>query len=140
MSAHVLYPEVDSDHCGTLSAPISRQLLREDLGYEGVLFSDDLLMKGVCEQRSVPEAAEQSLRAGCDAVLICRDFDLQQQTVEHLKKRVEADAALYEAMGVGAQRMRNLLARLSQTPSVGPEALDAPELMGVLTKIADTGP
>lgn len=94
MTAHVLYPALDPDHCATLSPMINRTLLREGLGFRGVLFSDDLLMEGVCQDRPVPEAAEAALMAGCDALLLCKDFELQRETLAYLGERLTADEEL----------------------------------------------
>lgn len=103
MTAHVLVPALDAQRPATLSAAIVQRLLREELGYEGVILSDDLEMKAVSARLAVPEAAVQAIQAGCDGVLVCSgDVDLQAATLEALVKAVEAGdisrARLDEAM------------------------------------------
>jgi beta-glucosidase-like glycosyl hydrolase len=71
MSAHVQYPALDpSDAPATLSAPILRQLLREKLGFQGLVVSDSLQMAGVTRQcPDEGELAVQAILAGVDALL-----------------------------------------------------------------------
>ncbi len=68
-----------------------QRLLREELGYEGVILSDDLEMKAVSASLPVPEAAVQAIQAGCDGLLVCAgNVDVQVATLEALIKAVEA--------------------------------------------------
>ena len=91
MTAHVLVPALDEQRPATLSPAIVQRLLREELGYAGVILSDDLEMKAVSARTAVPAAAVQAIQAGCDAVLVCSgDVDLQAATLEALVKAVEA--------------------------------------------------
>ena len=91
MTAHVLVPALDERRPATLSPAIVQRLLREELGYEGVILSDDLEMKAVSAQTPVPAAAVQAIQAGCDCVLVCSgDVDVQAATLEALVKAVEA--------------------------------------------------
>jgi beta-N-acetylhexosaminidase len=71
MSAHLMLPALDPDHCATTSKAILTTLLREDWGYEGLLFSDSLTMEGVLRAcGSIEEAAVQAALAGCDILII----------------------------------------------------------------------
>jgi beta-N-acetylhexosaminidase len=88
MTAHVLYPRVDSEYPATLSREILTGILRERLGYEGVVISDDLLMKAVSDRYGVSEAAKLFLSAGGDLVLICRSEEEQAETLEKLVKMI----------------------------------------------------
>ena len=91
MTAHVLVPSLDELQPATLSPAIVQRLLREELGFGGVILSDDLEMKAVSERYPVPEAAVDAIRAGCDGLLICSgDVDLQARTLEALVRAVEA--------------------------------------------------
>jgi beta-N-acetylhexosaminidase len=91
MTAHVLVPSLDEEVPATLSKRIVG-LLREELGYQGVILSDDLEMKAVAGRYTVPEAAVRAVAAGCDGVLICSgDHDVQAAALEALVHAVEEE-------------------------------------------------
>lgn len=110
MTAHLIVPELTGETPATLSAAAITQLLRDDLGYRGVVVSDALDMKGASGEIGVPEAAVQSLIAGSD--LLClgsREYaDSVQQIISAIVAAVRegrlAEARLEEA----AQRIRRL--------------------------------
>jgi beta-N-acetylhexosaminidase len=97
MTAHVLVPALDEDRPATLSRRIVYDLLREELAFDGVILSDDLEMKALAATYSIPEAAVQAIRAGCDGVLVCRalsddrgrDVEVQASVLEALVHAVE---------------------------------------------------
>jgi beta-N-acetylhexosaminidase len=84
MTAHLLVPALDDEWIGTLSAPILTDVLRGELGFEGVVVTDALEMRGVSDVLPEPQAAVESVRAGADAVLTARHMDLNQDTFRAL--------------------------------------------------------
>jgi len=71
MAAHVQYVKCDSSIAGNSRYWI-QEVLREDVGFEGIVFSDDLSMVGAKEvSSSIVDSVEKSLQAGCDMVLVC---------------------------------------------------------------------
>ncbi len=92
MTAHVLVPALDEDRPATLSTRVITTILRRELGFEGVIVSDDLEMKAVAAEYDVPDAAVLAVRAGCDALLICSgDHDRQAAALEALVHAVEEE-------------------------------------------------
>lgn len=80
MTAHILIPALDNERPATLSPAIVTGLLKERLGYRGLVLSDDLEMKAISARYGVADATVMAIAAGCDAVLMCAP-DQQEQAV-----------------------------------------------------------
>ena len=90
MTAHIFMPALDETRPATLSTRIVTGMLRDELGYEGVILSDDLEMKAIARDYQVPAAAVLAIDAGCDGVLICSgDWETQAAALESLVYAVE---------------------------------------------------
>ncbi len=81
MMAHVVYSEVDSQPAG-YSAFWTTEVLRSDLGFQGVVFSDDLDMSAADVAGGDVERARSSLQAGCDMMLICNNPEGTIEVIE----------------------------------------------------------
>lgn len=87
MTAHVLFEQCASD-IPTYSDYWLQTVLREELGFEGVVFSDDLTMQGAIDanqQPSIVESAQRAIYAGCDMVLVCNKPDLADELLNGLE-------------------------------------------------------
>jgi beta-N-acetylhexosaminidase len=100
MTAHVHYPALDPANPATLSSTILSGLLRQQLGFSGVILSDDLEMRAILDHAAVGDAAIRSLQAGADMLLICKSRILASDTFEALRRAVtsqELDLTQVEA-------------------------------------------
>jgi len=90
MTAHVLFSECDAE-IPTYSSYWLQQILRTKLGFDGVIFSDDLSMQGAIDANSanddtsIVESAQRAIYAGCDMVLVCNRPDLADELLKGLE-------------------------------------------------------
>jgi beta-N-acetylhexosaminidase len=107
MTAHVFAPALDEQRPATLSRRVVTDLLRKELGFEGVILSDDLEMKAIANTYAVPDAAVLAIEAGCDGVLICSaDHDTQARTLETLIRAVETERLPYSRVEDALKRQQ----------------------------------
>jgi len=75
MTVHILFPKIDPDVPATLSQPILNNILREELGFKGVVVSDDLDMKAISDMFIQAGTVARSLNAGCDLFIVSRNIN-----------------------------------------------------------------
>ncbi|QDG50037.1 beta-N-acetylhexosaminidase [Persicimonas caeni] len=108
MTAHMLLPALDSEHPATLSQAVIGELLREELGYDGVVITDDLEMKAVAERYDIDEMVTLGLRAGIDIFLICHTEAKWQQAYDTLYELATSGDEDLQLVLRAAERVRRL--------------------------------
>ncbi len=120
MTAHVALPAFDGDRPATLSATVLKGVLRDELGYDGLVVSDDLTMRAIADRYAQADAAVLAVAAGCDSVLLCDgDHDGQAATLEALVRAVEDEALPRSRVAAAFERQRRAKERFllsSPTP------------------------
>jgi beta-N-acetylhexosaminidase len=81
MSAHILFPAIDSEHPATLSRFLLTDVLRDELGFDGVITTDDLGMGAVSTLFDRPGTIETALQAGCDLIMISAQLSDTNRTI-----------------------------------------------------------
>ena len=130
MTAHVLYPALDAERPATLSHAILTGLLRAELGFKGVIASDDLEMRAISDDQDIGSAAVATLKAGADMLLICQDLAKVERAARAIEEAVTEgvlERATITTAADRVQRLRNLQlsrpAAACELPNAGHRAL-----------------
>ena len=108
MTAHVLFDALDKDVPATLSKRVITGLLREELGYDGVIVSDDLEMKAVAAHWGIADSAVRAIEAGCDLLLVCSSLTDLAVAEEALASRAQKDESFRTRLEEAAGRVQLL--------------------------------
>jgi beta-N-acetylhexosaminidase len=130
MTAHILVPSMDADRPATLSSAVVAAVLRQELGFEGVILSDDIEMRALADRWPRGEAAVAAIAAGCDGVLLCRavtderasDLDAHWEVLEALVYAVEDGRIPHSRFEDAVRRQQRARARFLTGEPVGPKA------------------
>ena len=124
MTSHVVVPAIDPDAPATLS-PAVQAMLRDGLGFGGVVVSDALDMAGASGDRGIPDAAVLAIAAGCDLLCIGADKDLQlvRAIQARLVEAVRSGELSEERLTDAAKRVGGLAATPRGTTATGSAAL-----------------
>ena len=100
MPAHVLYSQIDNQPAGFSNFWIQK-ILREELNFDGVVFSDDLSMEGAASVGGFSQRAKVALNAGCDMVLVCNNPTAAIEVLEDLpiENNLERERRLQKMCG-----------------------------------------
>ncbi len=112
MSTHVLCPELDSEEPASLSKVICTDILRKELGFEGILITDDMQMGAITKNRELIEACRQAFLAGNDLILICKKFEEQIEVLEHFKKQISDKGIGEESLNFSLNKILSAKDRL----------------------------
>jgi beta-N-acetylhexosaminidase len=134
MTAHVILPQIDSQRPATLSPTILQNYLRKELGFNGLIISDDLRMNAVAQYYNdqasraqeasatedldtveqddsyLRQAAIDALEAGCDVLLSCQSIVREQFIYQAISDRMEKNSEFYDLMCDKAYRIYTVLA------------------------------
>jgi beta-N-acetylhexosaminidase len=115
MTAHVVVPSLDEDRPASLSPRIVRDLLREELGFRGLIISDDLEM-GALSGRTLEESTLLAIEAGSDVVLLCgSNPDRQAAALETLVRAFESGRLAFKQLDDALVRHRRARDRFART-------------------------
>jgi len=121
MTAHVLFDALDKDVPATLSKRVITGLLREELGYDGVIVSDDLEMKAVAAHWGIADSAVRAIEAGCDLLLVCSSLTDLAIAEEALASRAQKNEGFRARLEEAAGRVQSLRDRYPVKAMRGPD-------------------
>jgi len=108
MTAHVVYPALDSAFPATMSQKILTGILRDQFHFSGVIFTDDLEMGAINRGIGASNAAVKIIDAGADALLVCSDLDLRREIIMKLADFAKKNDSFFEKLKKGAGRLSTL--------------------------------
>ncbi|WP_022889816.1 glycoside hydrolase family 3 protein [Agromyces italicus] len=119
MTSHILLPQLDAEAPATLSPHVLHSLLRGELGFEGVIVTDALDMKGASGVHGIPQAAVRALAAGCDLLCIgSKNTDAQlEEIVQAIAEAIDAGLLSADRVRDAAERVRALAATAPAVPA-----------------------
>lgn len=88
MTAHILLPKLDPKYPATLSYNIITNLLRKDMGFDGVVITDDMTMGAILKNYDIGDAAVKALNAGADIILVSHKYENIQKVISSIKESV----------------------------------------------------
>lgn len=112
MVSHAMYPQIDSDHPSSLSKTIITDWLRKDMGYNGVVVTDDMDMGALAKHYTFGDMAVQSILAGSDILLVCHEYEHMQEAYNGLMKAVKDGRISKERLDESVKRI--LLMKMSR--------------------------
>ena len=108
MASHLLVREIDDALPATLSRKVVNGLLREDLGYAGVVVTDALEMKALADHWTPAQISVLAAQAGCDLLALCRGHDAQVEAIESLIRALESGDVPFKEAEAAEGRVRAL--------------------------------
>ena len=112
MVSHAMYPQIDAAHPSSLSKAIITDWLRKDMGYNGVVVTDDMDMGALAKHYTFSDMAVQSILAGSDILLVCHEYEHMQEAYNGLMKAVKDGRISKERLDESVKRI--LLMKMSK--------------------------
>lgn len=112
MTAHVLYPTLDPEHPATFSPRILGDLLRQELGFEGLVITDDMGMAGALSQADLSEACVEAFAAGCDLLMVCEHWERHEEIISALEEEIDKSPALQKRAQESTKRIEQVMNKM----------------------------
>jgi beta-N-acetylhexosaminidase len=122
MTAHVIFEPLDSVYPATMSRQVLRGLLREKLGFEGLVITDDIEMRAIADHYGIEECVTRGVDAGVDQFLCCHTAELAHRAIDAVIHAVESGTLGREALESANRRVAQFASRYVQP------ALEEPNL------------
>ena len=131
MVAHILLSQVDPDYPSSLSQKVVTGLLREEMGFDGVVCTDDLTMGAVSNTYGMGEAAVLAVEAGCDLLLVCHGADNLTAARDALLEAADSGRISPERLDESVKRILSLKGEYGLTN----EPVDTPDVDALNARI-----
>lgn len=129
MVAHLLMQQIDDQQPASISEPVISGLLRDQLGFDGVVITDDMTMGGLLNGNNIGDAAVRSLLAGSDIVLVSHQTELRLEVIQSIKAAAQHHTITEQRINESLYRILRLKQKYNlqdtQAPSLDFEAINA---------------
>jgi beta-N-acetylhexosaminidase len=137
MAAHIVFEALDAQYPASMSGPVLA-LLRQRLGYDGVIVTDDLEMKAVADHFAIEEVAERGLAAGIDVFLVCHTAELAHRAIDAIVRAVQSGRVSEETLKHAVARVARFSERFARPPAVASDlsTLDSEPHRALVARLA----
>jgi beta-N-acetylhexosaminidase len=119
MSAHIIFRELDPNNPATLSPKIIRQLLRQDLNFDGLVMTDAMEMHAIAKNYTYEEASKMAFRAGADIILLTSSGKITRDIISGFKRAFESGELSIQDLDRAVLRQIRLKCRYGLFPGAG---------------------
>ena len=120
MTAHIIYPALDPDYPATLSKKVLTGLLRDKMGYQNLIVTDDMGMRAISDRWGAGEAAVMAVEAGADLVLVGRGGSTAEDVYQALSSALKSGRISQQRLAETEQRLDRVRAR-TRPPAAEPD-------------------
>lgn len=133
MVGHLLLPKLDARYPASLSQAVMTDWLRGELGFQGVIVTDDLTMGAISSQYDIGAAAVRSVQSGADILLIGHEHEKQMAVLQALRQAVKDQSISLERINRSAERVL----KLKKNYGISDESVATPDLHTLSERIAN---
>jgi len=138
MTAHVIFEPIDSEYPATMSREVLHGILREKMGYEGLIITDDIEMKAIADHYGYKEAAIRGVNAGVDNFLCCHTASVAHDIIGYVSEAVESGRIDGERLKDANRRTAAFVEKWAQPASNAKyEALASEEAAALIAEIRE---
>jgi beta-N-acetylhexosaminidase len=122
MTAHVIFEPLDPVYPATMSRAVIQGLLRDKMGYDGLIVTDDIEMRAIADHFGVEDSVVRGLDAGVDQFLCCHTAELAHRAIEAVIHAVEKGTVSRQTLATANRRITRFASRYARP------AVDDPDL------------
>ena len=108
MVAHILLPNIDANFPSSMSRPIITDLLRNKLGFDGVVMTDDMTMHAITNHFDIGQASVESIKAGSDIIMVAHNYSNVITVIESIKSAIQNNEITEERINTSVKRIQQL--------------------------------
>ncbi len=121
MTAHVIFEPLDSVYPATMSRPVLQGILRDKMGYDGLIVTDDIEMRAIADHYGVEDTVIRGLNAGVDHFLCCHTADVAHRAIDAIIHAVESGKVSRQALETANRRIARFANRYAKPPVAKPD-------------------